>query len=67
MPGVTDIPQLNRAVSVAAGQRAAIAAEGHRVHSARIAAEHGLRKIPQPERAIVAAAGQGMPVTAEGH
>ena len=79
-PGVRrvgDIPQPDRAVGVAAGQRAAIGAERHRkdrmalrAAGQGLAERPGVRRvgdIPQPDRAVVVAAGQGMPIRAERH
>jgi catechol 2,3-dioxygenase-like lactoylglutathione lyase family enzyme len=69
---VGDIPQLDRAVAVAAGQRVRVGAERHR--GVATAAGQGLAErprvrqvgdIPQPDRAVVVDAGQRVPVGAE--
>ena len=67
--GIGDIPQPDRAVVAAAGQRAPIRAERHRVHGGGAAGQglaeragvRGIGDIPQPDRAVVAAAGQRAP------
>ena len=73
--GIGDIPQPERAVVAAAGQRAPVGAERHRVHGGGAAGQglaeragvRGIGDIPQPDRAVVVAAGQRAPVGAERH
>ena len=73
MRGISDIPQPDRAVSAAAGQRAPSALKRHRVHKAAAADQRmaeptgvrGISDIPQPDRAVEAAAGQRASVSAK--
>ena len=73
--GIGDIPQPDRAVVVAAGQRVPVGAERHRVDRRRRAGQgraeraglRGIGDVPQPDRAVEAAAGQRVPVGAERH
>ena len=73
--GIGDVPQPDRAVGVAAGQRVPAGAERHRVHGAGAAGQglaeragvRGIGDVPQPDRAVGAAAGQRVPAGAERH
>ena len=73
--GIGEVPQPDRAVGAAAGQRLPVGAERHRGTAARAAGQglaeragvRGIGDVPQPDRAVGAAAGQRVPVGAERH
>ena len=75
MRGIGDVPQPDRAVEAAAGERAPVGAERHCVdHSdaagqglAERAGVSGIGDVPQPDRTAEVAAGQRAPVGAEGY
>ena len=72
--GIGDVPQPDRAVGAAAGQRVPAGAERHR-HTGAAAGQglaeragvRGIGDVPQPDGAVLAAAGQRAPAGAERH
>ncbi len=70
-PTATYFPQAHCLVNTAAGEKAPIGTEGHRVDFSSVTVQNGealtALHLPQAHRSVITATGEGPPIGAESH